>query len=171
MDEFLSSKLNEMQKRAVLSDSKNILVTAGAGSGKTRVLTERIINLINCRFTDPSQILAITFTNKASNVMKERLNEKGLITSNMWISTFHSCCVRILRENAKKIDGYDSNFTIFDETDKNKLIADIIKQENLDENYKKKLSFHISNFKNKYQTLDEYERENSFEREIGRAHV
>ncbi len=98
--------------------------------------------------------------------MKERLNEKGLITSNMWISTFHSCCVRILRENAKKIDGYDSNFTIFDETDKNKLIADIIKQENLDENYKKKLSFHISNFKNKYQTLDEYERENSFERDI-----
>ena len=72
MENFLSKKLNEVQKMAVLSDSKYILVTAGAGSGKTRVLTERIINLINCKYVSPYNILAITFTNKASNVMKER---------------------------------------------------------------------------------------------------
>lgn len=149
-----------------MSDNKNILVTAGAGSGKTKVLTERIINLINCRFIHPSQILAITFTNKASNVMKERLNDKGLNTQNMWISTFHSCCVRILRENANKISGYNTNFTIFDESDKNKVISDIIKQENLNDEFKKKLNFHISNFKNKYQTLEEYKNENAFEFDI-----
>ncbi len=162
MEKFLSEKLNEMQKRAVLSDSKFILVTAGAGSGKTRVLTERIINLINCRFVHPQEILAITFTNKASNVMKERLNEKGLSTLNMWISTFHSCCVRILRENASKIEGYNSNFTIFDEGDKNKLIADLVKQENLNDDYKKKISYHISSYKNKFQTLEEYQNQNAF---------
>ncbi|MGN1207878.1 MAG: ATP-dependent helicase [Christensenellales bacterium] len=167
MNEFLDTRLNEMQKRAVISDSQNILVTAGAGSGKTRVLTERIINLINCKFVHPSEILAITFTNKASNVMKERLNEKGLSTTNMWISTFHSCCVRILRENAERISGYNKSFTIFDEQDKSKVISDLLKQEKIEsDDYKKKLSFHISHFKNKYQTLAEYERENAFERGI-----
>ena len=167
MSEFKLERLNEMQKNAVVSDSKNILVTAGAGSGKTRVLTERIINLINCRYVHPSQILAITFTNKASNVMKERLSEKGLSTINMWISTFHSMCVRILRENAGKLNGYDRNFTIFDESDKNKVLSDILKQEKLEgDEFKKKLSYHISNFKNKYQTLQEYERVNAFEHDI-----
>ncbi len=168
MNEFLDLKLNEMQKQAVLSSAQNILVTAGAGSGKTRVLTERIINLINCRFIHPSQILAITFTNKASNVMKERLEEKGLSTQNMWISTFHSCCVRILRENASKLCGYNSNFTIFDESDKNKVISDILKEnmKEVQDDFKKTLSFHISHYKNKYQTLEEYAIANSFEPDI-----
>lgn len=168
MDNEIYAKLNEMQKQAVLTTAKNILVTAGAGSGKTRVLTERIINLINCKYVHPQQILAITFTNKASNVMKERLQEKGLNTQNMWISTFHSCCVRILRENASKLCGYNSNFTIFDETDKNKVISNILKtssQEYADD-FKKTLSFHISHYKNKYQTLEEYKNANSFERDI-----
>ena len=143
MENFVGFNLNDVQKRAVLSDSKYILVTAGAGSGKTRVLTERILNLINCKFVSPNNILAITFTNKASNVMKERLTEKGLYTFNMWISTFHSICVRILRENARFLESYNSNFTIYDESDKNKLIADILKEsdENAD-GFKKKLSYH-----------------------------
>ena len=106
MENFKLEKLNEVQKMAVLSDSKYILVTAGAGSGKTRVLTERIINLINCKYISPFNILAITFTNKASNVMKERLAEKGLSVTGLWISTFHSICVRILRENASLLQGY-----------------------------------------------------------------
>ena len=116
---------------AVLSNSKHILVTAGAGSGKTRVLTERILNLINCKYVNPDNILAITFTNKASSVMKERLSEKGLNVSRLWISTFHSSCVRILRENASKLNGYNSNFTIYDEADKNKVVTEILKNEKI----------------------------------------
>jgi len=167
MEKFITEKLNEAQKMAVLSNSKYILVTAGAGSGKTRVLTERIINLINCKYVSPYNILAITFTNKASNVMKERLVEKGLSVQGLWISTFHSICVRILRENAEYLEGYNNNFTIFDESDKNKLIADILKEENIEEDgFKKKLSFHISNFKSKNQSLEKYEEDNFYERNI-----
>lgn len=159
--------LNEMQKQAVISDSKYILVTAGAGSGKTRVLTERIMNLINCRYFSPQNILAITFTNKASAVIKERLAQKGLNITGLWISTFHSTCVRILRENANKIQGYTQNFTIYDEGDKSKVIADILKEENnFNDAMKKKLSYHISNFKNKIQTLEEYKNDNFYESEI-----
>ena len=167
MEILLDEKLNEQQKRAVLSDSKYILVTAGAGSGKTRVLTERIINLVNNKNVNPLNILAITFTNKASNVMKERLREKGLFGYNIWISTFHSTCVRILRENARFLNGYNNNFTIFDESDKNKLIVDILKEnEGLEDDFKKKLSYHISNYKNKLQTLSKYEEDNFYERDI-----
>ena len=167
MENFITEKLNEVQKRAVLSDSRYILVTAGAGSGKTRVLTERIINLVNCRFVHPENILAITFTNKASNVMKERLSEKGLSVSRLWISTFHSICVRILRENAHLLEGYNNNFTIFDETDKNKVISDILKEQKIEEDgFKKKLAYHISNFKSKNQNLEKYEEDNCFERNI-----
>lgn len=167
MEEFLNTKLNEIQKLAVLSNSKYILVTAGAGSGKTRVLTERILNLISCKYIEPENILAITFTNKASNVMKERLQEKGLNVRNLWISTFHSSCVRILRENARFLDGYNSNFTIYDETDKNKLISQILKDNNIeDDKYKKNLSYHISRFKNKNRTLEEYLNDNFYEKDI-----
>lgn len=163
----MNLNLNEMQKQAVISDSKYILVTAGAGSGKTRVLTERIMNLINCRYFSPQNILAITFTNKASAVMKERLAQKGLNITGLWISTFHSTCVRILRENANKIQGYTQNFTIYDEGDKSKVIADILKEENnFNDAMKKKLSYHISNFKNKIQTLEEYKNDNFYESEI-----
>ncbi|MGN1222999.1 MAG: ATP-dependent helicase [Christensenellales bacterium] len=167
MGNFMDLNLNEMQKQAVISDSKYILVTAGAGSGKTRVLTERIMNLINCRYFSPQNILAITFTNKASAVMKERLAQKGLNITGLWISTFHSTCVRILRENANKIQGYTQNFTIYDEGDKSKVIADILKEENnFNDAMKKKLSYHISNFKNKIQTLEEYKNDNFYESEI-----
>lgn len=167
MENFLNLKLNEMQKIAVLSNSKHILVTAGAGSGKTRVLTERILNLINCKYVNPDNILAITFTNKASSVMKERLSEKGLNVSRLWISTFHSSCVRILRENASKLSGYNSNFTIYDEADKNKVVTEILKNEKIeDDKFKKNLLFHISNYKNKFQSLENYLNDHYFEKDI-----
>ncbi len=167
MENFLNLKLNEMQKIAVLSNSKHILVTAGAGSGKTRVLTERILNLINCKYINPDNILAITFTNKASSVMKERLSKKGLNVSRLWISTFHSSCVRILRENASKLSGYNSNFTIYDEADKNKVVTEILKNEKIeDDKFKKNLLFHISNYKNKFQSLENYLNDHYFEKDI-----
>lgn len=167
MENFLNLKLNEMQKIAVLSNSKHILVTAGAGSGKTRVLTERILNLINCKYINPDNILAITFTNKASSVMKERLSKKGLNVSRLWISTFHSSCVRILRENASKLSGYNSNFTIYDEADKNKVVTEILKNKKIeDDKFKKNLLFHISNYKNKFQSLENYLSDHYFEKDI-----
>ena len=99
--------------------------------------------------------------------MKERLAQKGLNITGLWISTFHSTCVRILRENANKIQGYTQNFTIYDEGDKSKVIADILKEENnFNDAMKKKLSYHISNFKNKIQTLEEYKNDNFYESEI-----
>lgn len=149
--------LNKEQSRAVLSDSKYILVVAGAGSGKTRVLTERISNLLeNCNVL-PREILALTFTNKAANVMKERLSLKGLNVSNMWISTFHSMCVRILRENASKIDGYNSNFTIYDEADRNSVIKKVLEKfEVSSDEYKKDLLKCLNIYKNQIITLDEF---------------
>lgn len=167
MDIFFDENLNEMQKIAVTSPSRNILVTAGAGSGKTKVLTERILNLVNCKYVHPENILAITFTNKANNVMKGRLAEKGLVTQRLWISTFHSCCVRILRENARFLEGYNSNFTIYDENDKNKLISQILKEKNIENiELKKNLAYFISVYKNKYQTIDEFKDEYFFEEDI-----
>lgn len=150
-------KLNEEQNKAVLSESKYILVVAGAGSGKTRVLTERISNLLENRNILPREILALTFTNKAANVMKERLALKGLNVSNMWISTFHSMCVRVLRENASKIDGYNSNFTIYDETDRNSVIKKVLEKfEVSSDEYKKELSKCLNIYKNQIITLEEF---------------
>lgn len=149
--------LNEEQNKAVLSESKYILVVAGAGSGKTRVLTERIVNLLeNCNVLS-KEILALTFTNKAANVMKERLSLKGLNVSNMWISTFHSMCVRILRENASKIDGYNPNFTIYDENDRNAVIKKVFEkfEVNADE-YKKDFVKCLSIYKNQVITLEDF---------------
>lgn len=149
--------LNEEQNKAVLSKSKYILVVAGAGSGKTRVLTERISNLLENRNVLPREILALTFTNKAANVMKERLSLKGLNVSNMWISTFHSMCVRILRENASKIDGYNSNFTIYDETDRNSVIKKVLEKfEVSSDEYKKELSKCLNIYKNQIITLEDF---------------
>lgn len=149
--------LNEQQQRAVLSTSKYILVVAGAGSGKTRVLTERVINLLENCGINSREILALTFTNKAANVMKERLSEKGLNVANMWISTFHSMCVRILRENASKIEGYNSNFTIYDESDRNSVIKKVLTQfeVNSDE-YKKDFARCLSLYKNQIISLDDF---------------
>lgn len=126
--------LNEKQLQAVTSNEKYIRVVAGAGSGKTKVLTSRISYMVE-NGVDPSNILAITFTNKASKEMKERvLKNIDDMLGSPFISTFHSFCVRFLREEIKKI-GYPRDFNIIDEEDKTKLVKEILKDKNIDKNY------------------------------------
>lgn len=124
--------LNPEQRRAVEARGPALLIVAGAGSGKTRVLTHRIAQLIRNREAWPSQILAITFTNKAASEMRERV--QGLLggaAEGMWISTFHSACVRILRREAERF-GYVSGFTIYDSADSRALLKRIIKETEAD---------------------------------------
>lgn len=123
--------LNTNQKEAVLSDDQYLRIIAGAGSGKTRVLTMRIVHLIEDEDVRPYKILAITFTNKAANEMKERLS-KMLEEGNepRWISTIHSLCVRILREDISVL-GYPKSFTIMDADDQKSVVKEAIKQLNL----------------------------------------
>ncbi|MCR4950045.1 MAG: UvrD-helicase domain-containing protein [Solobacterium sp.] len=126
------SQLNENQKEAVLSDQDYLRVIAGAGSGKTRVLTMRIAHLIEDEKVWPHKILAITFTNKAANEMKERVRrmiEEG--PSTPWISTIHSLCVRILREDITCM-GYPRNFTIMDAEDQKAVVKEAYKEKNID---------------------------------------
>ena len=105
--------LNEEQKKALYVTDGAILVTAGAGSGKTRLLTHRIAYLIKEKGVSPFNILAITFTNKAANEMRERVAGMVQGAENVWISTFHSMCAKILRLNIHNLDSsYDNNFTI-----------------------------------------------------------
>ncbi len=126
------SLLNENQKAAVLSDAKYIRVIAGAGSGKTRVLTMRIVHLIEDCGIYASRILAITFTNKAANEMKERVSRMlEDQTYSPWVSTIHSLCVRILREDIE-VMGYPKNYTIMDADDQKTVLREAYKQMNLD---------------------------------------
>lgn len=125
--------LNTNQKEAVLKTEGPVLILAGAGSGKTRVLTTRIVHLIKDKKVNSSNILAITFTNKAANEMRERVEETlGDETTDMWISTFHSTCVKILRKHINKI-GYNRSFVIYDSNDQLTLIKDCLKELNLDD--------------------------------------
>uniref|UniRef100_A0A7C5V0Y2 DNA 3'-5' helicase n=1 Tax=Caldicellulosiruptor owensensis TaxID=55205 RepID=A0A7C5V0Y2_9FIRM len=144
-------ELNEQQKEAVLSTEGPLLVLAGAGSGKTRVITYRIAYILSMGLADPDNILAITFTNKAADEMKERI--KKLVStksfSEMWVSTFHAACARILRMEAHNI-GFSNNFVIFDTQDRNQILRECfnklnIDTEELDIRYVSRL---ISNFKN-----------------------
>ncbi len=129
----LINGLNKEQQEAVLHVEGPLLILAGAGSGKTRVLTHRIAYLIKEKRVYPSSILAITFTNKAAKEMKERTARLlGDMAEDMWVSTFHSTCVRILRRDIEKI-GYSRNFVIFDSTDQQTLVKDCIKELNLNE--------------------------------------
>jgi len=122
--------LNKEQREAVMHTEGPLLILAGAGSGKTKVLTHRIAYLIQEKGVHPSQILAITFTNKAANEMKERVQQLvGEMTDSIWVSTFHSACVRILRRDIEKI-GFNRNFVIFDTSDQETLIKDCLKQLN-----------------------------------------
>jgi DNA helicase-2/ATP-dependent DNA helicase PcrA len=124
--------LNPQQAAAVVHSGTPLLVVAGAGSGKTRVLTRRIAYLMSRRNVRPFEILAITFTNKAAGEMKERVAALvGPIAKSMWVSTFHSACVRILRQEAHRL-GYSNNFTIYDSADSQKLISFVAKDLNLD---------------------------------------
>lgn len=149
--------LNDKQAEAVLHTKGPLLVLAGAGSGKTRVLTTSIANLIDNEGIDPRNILAITFTNKAANEMKDRVASLlNMDVSHLWIGTFHSICARILRMNIEKI-GYSSNFTIYDTNDQRTLIKEIIK----DLGYKDEISVRdaqnlISSLKNKSISPSEF---------------
>jgi len=125
--------LNKEQKEAVMHTEGPLLILAGAGSGKTRVLTHRIAYLIKEKNVNPGRILAITFTNKAANEMKERVEGiLGETAKDMWISTFHSACVRILRRHIDRI-GFKRNFVIYDSADQKTLIQDCMKEINVNE--------------------------------------
>lgn len=123
--------LNPAQREAVEKTEGPVLILAGAGSGKTRVLTTRIAHLIEDKDVQAPNILAITFTNKAATEMRERVEETlGSDTKEMWISTFHSCCVRILRKDINRI-GYNRSFVIYDSSDQVTLVKDCLKELNL----------------------------------------
>lgn len=143
-------RLNDRQKEAVLHKDGPLLVLAGAGSGKTSVLTSSIAYKIKEESVDPRNILAITFTNKAANEMKERVSSLlDMDVAYLWIGTFHSICARILRMNIEKI-GYSNNFTIYDTQDQRTLIRDIIKDLGYKDDINPRLAQSIiSNAKNK----------------------
>jgi len=125
--------LNPQQKAAVEHTGSPLLIVAGAGSGKTAVLTRRIAYLLQERGVAPWEILAITFTNKAAAEMKERVSQLiGPQAERMWVATFHSVCVRILRQQAQLVNGLNSNFTIYDGDDSRRLLGMIAKEANLD---------------------------------------
>jgi DNA helicase-2/ATP-dependent DNA helicase PcrA len=130
--EQLTKSLNDQQLEAVRTTEGPLLVLAGAGTGKTKVLTTRIIHLINSQLAYPSQILAVTFTNKAASEMKKRIGEIiGDQVNNIWVGTFHSICARILRRNPEAV-GLRSDFTIIDDDDQNRLLKQIINDLNID---------------------------------------
>lgn len=155
-------KLNDEQIKAVTHNKGPLLVLAGAGSGKTRVLTYRIAYLITEYNVSPWNIIALTFTNKAAGEMRERIDDiVGAGSENIWVSTFHSTCVRILRRFGESI-GYNRNFTIYDSDDSKSVMKSIIKRRNLDKksiNEKKALSV-ISANKNALITPSMYATEN-----------
>ncbi len=153
--------LNREQKAAVMHTEGPLLLLAGAGSGKTRVLTHRIAYLIDQMGVNPWNILAITFTNKAAGEMRERVD--GLVgegARQVWVSTFHSACVRILRRHIDRI-GYDNSFTIYDSDDQKTVIKGIVKRLNLDPKvYKERaLLGVISSAKNELETVSRFEQE------------
>ncbi|MEV8399039.1 ATP-dependent DNA helicase [Streptomyces niveus] len=147
--------LNEEQRAAVVHTGSPLLIVAGAGSGKTRVLTHRIAHLLGTRSVHPGEILAITFTNKAAGEMKERVEQLvGPRANAMWVMTFHSACVRILRRESKRL-GFTSSFSIYDAADSKRLMALVCRDLDLDpkRHPPKSFSAKISNLKN--ELIDE----------------
>ncbi|KIF76303.1 ATP-dependent DNA helicase PcrA [Streptomyces sp. 150FB] len=147
--------LNDEQRAAVVHTGSPLLIVAGAGSGKTRVLTHRIAHLLGSRRVHPGEILAITFTNKAAGEMKERVEELvGPRANAMWVMTFHSACVRILRRESKRL-GFTSSFSIYDAADSKRLMALVCRDLDLDpkRHPPKAFSAKISNLKN--ELIDE----------------
>ena len=150
--------LNEQQREAVYHTEGPVLILAGAGSGKTRVLTHRTAYLIEECGVNPYNIMAITFTNKAAGEMRERIDKLvGYGSESIWVSTFHSTCVRILRRHIDRI-GFDTNFTIYDSDDQKTLMKDICKRLNVDTKiYKEKsLLAAISHAKDELISPEEY---------------
>ena len=158
----LKNLLNKEQCEAAITVDGPLLILAGAGSGKTRVLTYRIAHMIEDLNIYPSQILAITFTNKAAGEMKDRVRSLvGNVADNMWISTFHSSCVRILRREIEKL-GYNKNFTIYDSYDQKSLIKQCMKELNINEKdlTDSEILGKISNAKNELISANAYKKEN-----------
>jgi DNA helicase-2/ATP-dependent DNA helicase PcrA len=150
--------LNAQQVAAVTDRGPALLIVAGAGSGKTKVLTHRIAHLLANKEAWPSQILAITFTNKAANEMKERVHSLlGNVSEGMWIKTFHSACLQILRREASKL-GHDSNFSVYDTGDTKALIKRLIRESGSDiEGLKPQtVAARISNAKNELKDADDF---------------
>ncbi|MGH9138590.1 MAG: UvrD-helicase domain-containing protein, partial [Acidimicrobiales bacterium] len=170
-DDPILADLNPAQRDAVLHHEGPLLVVAGAGSGKTRVLTHRIAHLINAHGVSPFEILAITFTNKAADEMNGRVAALvGPVAAKMWVSTFHSACVRILRRDGSKL-GYPSSFTIYDQADAVRLVRYVVRDLHLDPKRFPERSVHatISAAKNDGVVAAAYTERASqiFERKIG----
>jgi len=162
MENYLEN-LNDMQKLAVTTTEGPVLVLAGAGSGKTTVLVKRIAYIIAKKKVAPYQILAITFTNKAANEMRERIDRLiGETAKDMWVSTFHSACVRILRATIDLI-GYEKDFVIYDSTDTKTLVKECLRDLNMDEKAyaPKSVQSIISNAKDNMQTPEIFESVNA----------
>ncbi len=135
MKDNLLSNLNSVQREAVQHTEGPLLILSGAGSGKTRVITHRVAYLIKHHRVSPFRILAVTFTNKAANEMKERLD--GLVgegmNKNLWVATFHATCARILRRDIEQLDGFTRSFTIYDKSEQLTVVKDILRQHGLDD--------------------------------------
>lgn len=160
-------KLNPEQIKPVLDTEGAVLVLAGAGSGKTRVLTSRIAYLVEEKEVYPSSILAITFTNKAANEMKERLSRMVDGAEKMWICTIHSMCVRILRQYAERI-GYNKNFSIYSDTERNNVVKKSFAECGYDdEKLLKNVKFHIANAKTLGLSPEEYAQKSGDVKNIG----
>lgn len=167
--------LNENQRAAVVHSGTPLLIVAGAGSGKTRVLTHRIAHLLGERNVHPGQILAITFTNKAAGEMKERVEQLvGPRANAMWVMTFHSACVRILRRESKKL-GFTSSFSIYDAADSKRLMALVCRDLDLDpKRYPpKSFSAKISNLKNELIDEEDFavQATDGFEKTLAQAYA
>lgn len=154
-------QLNEKQREAVLTTEGPLLISAGAGSGKTRVLTHRIAYLIEQKNINPWNVLAITFTNKAAAEMRERVQKLvGPEADSIWVSTFHAMCARILRREAEAA-GYSKNFTIIDQSEQQTLMKQVLKELNLDSNqfsYKDMLSV-VDDAKNNSKSPAQFDQE------------
>ena len=159
----MDNLLNEVQDKIVKTTEGPIMVLAGAGSGKTRVLTHRIAYILQNSLARPYEVLAITFTNKAANEIKNRLFSMGIDCASVWAMTFHSMCCRILRMEANYLEGYTSSFSIFDEQDKKSVIKKIVKEMNLkDDSLVSEVDDKLSKYKMSNITLDEYKSLNCF---------
>ncbi|MCT9143807.1 DNA helicase PcrA [Streptomyces violarus] len=167
--------LNDNQRAAVAHSGSPLLIVAGAGSGKTRVLTHRIAHLLAERDVHPGQILAITFTNKAAGEMKERVEQLvGPRANAMWVMTFHSACVRILRRESKKL-GFTSSFSIYDAADSKRLMALVCRDLDLDPKRfpPKSFSAKISNLKNELIDEEDFAAQaaDGFEKTLAQAYA
>lgn len=149
--------LNEEQLAPLKQVKGAVLVTAGAGSGKTRLLTHRVAYLIEHEGISPYNILAITFTNKAAGEMKERISNMVSGAEKVWISTFHSMCAKILRMDISYLPPFTRDFSIYSESDSDKIIKEVLAERGIsDDKIKKNLAYHISNWKNNGQSYQDY---------------